>query len=330
MSFGRSVLSRLRAAVPASRVNLFVHAGNSLAVCASMSEDMVSLRGFMIGASSCSMAFNMLQPAPLWTPVYWGGFFAAMHAYQLGKIFREQQSAVSLSGREHELYESAFLPHGFTPRQFLRLMQTGEFVTLEPGEWCALQGEPVEALFFVTGISPEASVELQQLQPTSSSPHDGPPVQDVSKEMRLLRRVDSIDGVLSRVEPASLGSGAEAVRFDSERSQRALQETGSDSESVTEEEWMPYSGLGTTACRERAACTAFRETHAISDEQHGEALRAAGADEARWRARPDSLRVVMDSSPAPPAVQTVRNTNGIAARDFVACVLRFAVTRETE
>ena len=55
-------LARLRAAVPAHRVNYFVHAGNSLAVVASLSDDMVQLRSFMIGATTCGMCYNLLQP----------------------------------------------------------------------------------------------------------------------------------------------------------------------------------------------------------------------------------------------------------------------------
>jgi hypothetical protein len=190
-----SLLARFRAAVPASRINLFVHAGNSLAVCASVSEDMIHLRSFMIGATASGMCFNLLQPKPLWTPVYWGCFFASMHAYQIGKILRETASC-SLSEREHALYEDSFLPHGFTPRQFLRLMETGKFVTLAPGEMCALEGEPVQALHLVTRISQGASVELQHFSQLAA--RDG---------SSTLRRADSTAGVLSRVEQASLGCG---------------------------------------------------------------------------------------------------------------------------
>ena len=187
------MLSRLRSAVPASRINLFVHAGNSLAVCASVSEDMVQLRSFMIGATSCSMVYNLLQPTPLWTPVYWGAFFASMHAVQIARILRDN-SEVTLSEREHTLYEQAFLPHGFTPRQFLRIMECGSFVTLTPGDACAKQGEPVKALHCITSCSQNATVEMQQ----ESTAPDGD---------QKLRRLDSTDGVLSRVQPANLGGG---------------------------------------------------------------------------------------------------------------------------
>ena len=85
------LLGRLRSAVPASRVNYFVHAGNGLAVLASCSEDMLHLRSFMIGATSCNIAFNLLQrPQPLWTPCYWGAFFVAAHGIQIARILRER------------------------------------------------------------------------------------------------------------------------------------------------------------------------------------------------------------------------------------------------
>ena len=136
---------------------------------------------------------NLLQPTPLWTPVYWGAFFASMHAVQICAIPRDN-SEVTLSEREHTLYEQAFLPHGFTPRQFLRIMECGSFVTLTPGDACAKQGEPVKALHCITSCSQNATVEMQQ----ESTAPDGD---------QKLRRLDSTDGVLSRVQPANLGGG---------------------------------------------------------------------------------------------------------------------------
>ena len=166
------MLARLRAAVPTHRINYFVHAGNSLAVVASMSEDMVQLRSFMIGATACSMCFNALQRPALWTPVYWGSFFVSMHAYQIAKILRERQS-ISLSEREARVYESAFLPYGFTPRQFVSLMATGSFVTLTPGATCASQGEPVRALHLVTACGPEATIVVEQETDDAGQPVRG-------------------------------------------------------------------------------------------------------------------------------------------------------------
>lgn len=191
------MLARLRAAVPAHRVDMFVHAGNSLAVVASVSEDMVQLRSFMIGATSCSICFNLLQPKPLWTPVYWGSVFISMHSYQIAKILREQ-SSVSLSEREHAIYETIFMPHGFSPRAFRRLMQTGEFVTLAPGARCATRGEAARSLHLVTSCSDGAKVVVEAPRaPPTTTAFDGV----------TLRRMDSVDGVLAQVESSALDSG---------------------------------------------------------------------------------------------------------------------------
>ena len=121
MQLGRRTLARLRAAVPEGRVNLFVHAGNSLAVVASCSDEMVQLRTCMIGATTCGILYNLLQPIPQWTPTYWGVFFVSAHSIQIARILRER-SAVSMGEREHELYEKCFMSHGWTPRMFLSLL----------------------------------------------------------------------------------------------------------------------------------------------------------------------------------------------------------------
>ena len=79
------------------------------------------------------------------------------HATQIAKILLER-SDVSMSAREHELYERIFLPHGFTPRQFLRLLQDSgaEWVTLPPGKRLCERGGQVSHLHLVTGGSSSA------------------------------------------------------------------------------------------------------------------------------------------------------------------------------
>jgi len=150
---------RLRA-VPADR---FVHVGNGLAVCASMSDDMIQLRSFMIGATCCNMAFNLLQSPPLLTPCYWGTFFIAVHSGMIAKTLREKRP-IEMSERESEAYERAFLPHGWTPRLFLALLagSNGEFVQVDAnGPALAQQGEPRRFLHLITS-GPGACVVLHR------------------------------------------------------------------------------------------------------------------------------------------------------------------------
>jgi len=197
----RSLLARFRQAVPPHRVSSFVHVGNSLAVCASCSDDMVRLRSFMIGATTCGMCYNLLQPAPLWTPTYWGCFFISAHTIQILRILREQ-SDVRMTDREHDLYERFFMAHGFTPRQYLALIResNAKWVTVASGEAMARQGEEVVSLHLVTGGTGCCEVREDDL-------HDGTPAGGPLQRQRSLQRHRSAtDGVLASITQEALST----------------------------------------------------------------------------------------------------------------------------
>eukprot|EP00746_Dinoflagellata_sp_MGD_P014569 gnl/MRDRNA2_/MRDRNA2_132012_c0_seq1.p1 gnl/MRDRNA2_/MRDRNA2_132012_c0~~gnl/MRDRNA2_/MRDRNA2_132012_c0_seq1.p1 ORF type:complete len:343 (-),score=73.78 gnl/MRDRNA2_/MRDRNA2_132012_c0_seq1:192-1220(-) len=110
----------------------FVHGGNCIVLLAIVQTDMIPLRSLMIVASTAGIAYNLLQPKPLIPPALWGGFFICCHAYQLSILLRERQK-IQLSQDEEQAYEAAFLPFGFTPRQFLDILEHSS------GKWCDFQ-----------------------------------------------------------------------------------------------------------------------------------------------------------------------------------------------
>jgi len=108
------------------------------------------LRALSIVASALGICYNLLQPIPLWAPAAWGVFFIGCHGYQLQELFRERES-ITLSEAEQDAYEKAFLPHGFTPRQFLDIMKQAEvkWTTYHKGEFIAKRGTPMSRLHFL-------------------------------------------------------------------------------------------------------------------------------------------------------------------------------------
>merc|ERR1719492_70866 len=74
-------------------------------------------------ASFCGIGFNMLQPRPLIAPACWGVFFICCHVFQISILWRERRH-ISLSEDEELAYESAFLRYGFTPRQFIDVINS--------------------------------------------------------------------------------------------------------------------------------------------------------------------------------------------------------------
>ena len=192
------LLTRLRAAVPSHRISWFVHVGNSLAVIASVSDEMVQLRSCMIGATTCGVCYNLLQPTPLWTPTYWGCFFITAHAVQIMRILRERGD-VRMTDREHSLYERCFLPHGFTPRQFQSLIRDADatWVRIPAGGAVAAKGEEIRSLHLVTGGTGGCEV------------YDGPApnAADPATAHHLRRHVSAADGVIAHVGQDSIGAG---------------------------------------------------------------------------------------------------------------------------
>jgi hypothetical protein len=109
------------------------------------SPDMLYLRSFMIGASASGILYNLLQPTPLIAPALWGCFFICGHSVQITRILLADED-VSMSTRDHELYEMAFLKYGFTPRVFARLMEEADatWVSFPDNTIIASQGSEVK------------------------------------------------------------------------------------------------------------------------------------------------------------------------------------------
>lgn len=123
----------------------------------------------MIGASSCGICFNLLQPKPLFAPACWGVFFIMGHAIQITRILRAK-AHVSLSAEDHHLYEHGFMPFGFSPRQFLDLMQTvpPARVRTPCGENLVAQGDPVLSVGYVVAGSFSVECDGEVVNKTQS------------------------------------------------------------------------------------------------------------------------------------------------------------------
>jgi len=122
----------VRSRIPWLKLSYIAHVGNACAVVALCTNDMLQLRCCMIGASSWGIAYNILQPTPLVAPACWGCFFICGHLFQIVRIWRDR-AQVEMTEEAVDLYESAFHPHHFRPRQFLKIMDLGRVEVLEAG-----------------------------------------------------------------------------------------------------------------------------------------------------------------------------------------------------
>jgi len=129
--------------------------GNLFALGAAATHDHIALRALAGMGSLCVVSFNILMPKPLKThqriAAGWGLMFAGLHFVNLGILLYEQQSGISLSEEEEDIYEHGFQKFGVTPRQFQKLIKAGaRYVDCGPNETIAELGKPVDKIFYVT------------------------------------------------------------------------------------------------------------------------------------------------------------------------------------
>ena len=134
----------------ASRCTWFVHAGNCLILVAINQTDMLTLRELSVGASTCGIIYNLLQPKPLIVPALWGTFFIGCHAWQIAALLRERKT-ITLSAEQDVAYHAFFSKYGFTAQQFLDIFAatSGRFETFSQGAWVQQRGEEMHHLHCV-------------------------------------------------------------------------------------------------------------------------------------------------------------------------------------
>lgn len=125
-----------------SKCHYFVHVGNCIVLLAINQKDMLQLRSLSVTASFCGIAYNLLQPTPLWAPAAWGAFFISCHLYYITQLLRDRVG-ITLDPDHEAAYEMAFMPHGFTPRQFLKVVDaaSGRIEEAVCGTYLCRQGE---------------------------------------------------------------------------------------------------------------------------------------------------------------------------------------------
>lgn len=282
--------------------NVLCHIGNGCAVVALGQQDMLNLRACMVAASSCGIAFNLLQPKPLWVPAAWGLFFVTGHCVMIGLILRDRQ-AVSMSEAELDAYEETYHKHGFTPRQFKRLVEVGEWQHVPPGQRITEQGTSMAHVFYVHRGSCLAEVRGEQHNDaqtigevgdvgsrfigTLSPPHVGReaatwPVSVIAKTPCELLRwpAETVDALLADDPRMEAAAASTAIQDLSRKLRHAAASTVAEHARGTLE---AYAAMLATAVAdgrldgsEKRLLRQYRQSHALSDADHAAALARLG------------------------------------------------------
>ena len=90
-----------------------------------------------------------VQPKPLLAPAAWALFFIAGHGVQIARILMDKQS-VHMTQQQSQLYEAAFLPHGYSPRQFVVLWGEAKatWTHVGAGDTIVQQDESIDRIGF--------------------------------------------------------------------------------------------------------------------------------------------------------------------------------------
>ena len=121
------------------RIDLFDDASNLAYVAAYLVKDIFWLRILSIGGSLMVIPYFLLQPEPLWTPLFWAFVFIVINAFRTWQIFRERQSA-ELTSDEEALYNQGF--SRLSSQQFRKLSAAGTWRDLEVGQMLQSGGDP--------------------------------------------------------------------------------------------------------------------------------------------------------------------------------------------
>ena len=118
-------------------LNWLINVSSLLTVASFSVRAMLPLRSLAVASQVFAIPYFMLQPVPLWTPVGWTALFMAINLYHIMRILLERRP-VKFTPDEQRIYGLAF--SNFAPRDFLKLLKLGKWMTAAPGEQILRQG----------------------------------------------------------------------------------------------------------------------------------------------------------------------------------------------
>ncbi|MCP4767555.1 MAG: hypothetical protein GY875_14920 [Gammaproteobacteria bacterium] len=136
------------------QLEAFDDAGNFVYVAAYLVKDILWLRLLSIIGSLIVLPYYLLQPEPLWTPVFWAFVFVSINLFRAGQIFLDRRPA-RLTEDETALYNQAF--SSLSTQQFRKLSAAGKWQNLDAGQQLQTDGDPVTLVTAVASGKLEVS-----------------------------------------------------------------------------------------------------------------------------------------------------------------------------
>ena len=136
------------------QLDVFDDAGNFVFVAAYLVKDILWLRLLSIIGSLVVLPYYLLQPEPLWTPVFWAFVFVSINLFRAGQIFLDRRPA-KLTEDEEALYSQAF--SSLSTKQFRKLSAAGKWQDLDAGQQLQTDGDPATMVTAIASGNLEVS-----------------------------------------------------------------------------------------------------------------------------------------------------------------------------
>jgi len=277
----------------------FVHVGNVIFLMALNQTDMLQLRTLSAGASVLGLAYNLLQPVPLYAPAAWGTLFISVNLYNIAVLMRERQQ-ITMTSDQEKIYELAFMGFGFTPRLFLDILEKTDarWITVEKGKMVHSMGDSMDEITYLqegevrlisnTGdemmelVKPGRGAWLGEFFDPSmdpdvywSKPHTHPISYRCDAEQCRLMALDRKKlHYTIKANPTLVAAATNSQVRDLWGKIRSVH--GQSRLKMYESMLEIATADGEVDAKERDLCSHFRARHKITDEQHVEFLRKIG------------------------------------------------------
>ena len=143
------------------------HFSFALTALSFLMRDILLLRGLAAASCVLGIAYNYFLPeGPLWLVIFWLSVFTLINLGRIVLLFLEKRS-ISFSDEERELHETLF--RNFSPVEFMKLMNLGNWHKSSEGELLAVENEPLQDVKLIYN----GEVEVERQQQVIASLRDG-------------------------------------------------------------------------------------------------------------------------------------------------------------
>lgn len=148
---------------------LVLNIGSIVSLIGFTRSDVLELRVLSVTGSLAGVMYHVKQVPVRPVPIAWALTFATVNAYFIRNIYKERTSSVRLTREQEEIYDTHFLQHGVTPKQFELLYSKAELLKFAKDRLIIRQGEKMNHVYLVVKGNTRASVLGRRLSAVSIS-----------------------------------------------------------------------------------------------------------------------------------------------------------------